>query len=248
MQKSVFDSLGIKTKEKNVSVSLLNTVRFQNVHQWGYDKIAVDFPYSFEKYRGYSLLSNPNWLKEIYRGKSPEYQQGSKCIILNQKCNRTNEIDLIHAKTVNELWFSKIPCEQLTQIDDIMINSTGEGTIGRASLICSDEHVGLAFDSHMLLLRVNLNEIDPLLFVYLFNSPLGQKQVDLYKSAQATKQTELGIENTKKICFPLPSLAIQKNISDLIKEETLKICKLREEANKLYEKAKIEFEEAIFGE
>ena len=248
LQKSVFDSLGIKTKEQNVSVSLLNTVKFQNVHQWGYDKIAVDFPYSFEKYKGHSLSSNQNWLKEIYRGKSPEYQQNGKCIILNQKCNRTNEIDLKHAKTVNELWFSKIPCEQLTQIDDIMINSTGEGTLGRASLIDSDEYVGLAFDSHMLLLRVNLNEIDPLLFVYLFNSPLGQRQVDLYKSAQATKQTELGIENTKRIRFPLPSLAIQKSISNLIKKETLKICKLREEANGLYEKAKIEFEEAIFGE
>lgn len=248
LQKSVFDSLGIKMKKKIVSVSLLNTVRFQNIQQWGYDKIAIDFPYSFEKYKCHSLSSNPSWLKEIYRGKSPEYQQHGKCIILNQKCNRTNEIDLKYAKTVNEIWFSKIPDAQLTQVDDIMINSTGEGTLGRASLIVSDEHVGLAFDSHMLLLRVNLNEIDPLLFVYLFNSPLGQTQVDLYKGAQATKQTELGIENTKRIRFPLPPLVIQKSISNLIEKETLQIGKLREEASRLYKKAKIEFEEAVFGE
>lgn len=226
----------------------MSTVRFQNIQQWGYDKISIDFPYSFEKYKGHSLSSNPNWLKEIYRGKSPEYQPYGKCIILNQKCNRTNEIDLKYAKAVSEKWFSKIPSNQLTQRYDIMINSTGEGTLGRASLIVSDKHVGLAFDSHMLLLRLNLTEVDPLLFVYLFNSTFGQKQVDMYKSAQATKQTELGIENTKKIRFPLPDLAIQKSISNLIEKETLQISRLREEANGLYQKAKIEFEEAIFGE
>lgn len=100
----------------------------------------------------------------------------------------------------------------------------------------------------MLLLRVNLNEVDPLLFVYLFNSPLGQKQVDLYKSAQATKQTELGIENTKKIRLPLPPLSIQKSVSNIIKKETLQIVELREEVTRLYQKAKFDFEEAIFGE
>ena len=248
LRKSVFDSLGIKMKKKSVSASMLNIVRFQNIRQWGYDKIAIDFPYSFEKYKGHSLSSNPSWLKEIYRGKSPKYQQHGKRIILNQKCNRTNKIDLKYAKTENELWFSKIPCDQLTQINDIVINSTGEGTLGRASLIVSDEHVGLAYDSHMLLLRVNLKEIDPLLFVYLFNSPLGQRQVDLYKSAQATKQTELGIENTKRIRFPLPPLAIQKSISNFIEKETLQIGKLHEKATEFYQKAKKEFEEAIFGE
>jgi len=135
-----------------------------------------------------------------------------------------------------------------TKIEDIIINSTGEGTLGRASVIISDEHVGLAYDSHMLLLRVNSEEIDPLLWVYLFNSPLGQKQVDLYKSAQATKQTELGIENTKKIKFPLPSLNVQKSLSALIEKETLSIKEQRRQANELYQQAKSIFEEVIFGE
>ena len=84
--------------------------------------------------------------------------------------------------------------------------------------------------------------------MYLFNSPLGQKQVDLYKSAQATKQTELGIENTKKIKFPLPSLTVQKSLSELIEKETLSIKEQRRKANELYQQAKSNFEEVIFGE
>ena len=155
---------------------------------------------------------------------------------------------MTYAKGVNHEWLSDIPEYLLTQKNDIIINSTGEGTLGRASVIVSDEHVGLAYDSHMLLLRVNLAEIDPLLWVYLFNSSLGQKQVDLYKSAQATKQTELGIENTKKIKFPLPSLTVQKSLSELIEKETLSIKEQRRKANELYQQAKSNFEEVIFGE
>ncbi len=248
LEQWVYDSLGIKARENNTSKLLLNTVKFQNIQQWGYDKIALSFPYSFEKYKAYSFLSHPSWIEEIHRGKSPEYCKQKGAVILNQKCNRKNEIDLRYAKNVSKTWLDKIPSNLLTKKNDIIVNSTGEGTLGRASLIDSDEHAGLAYDSHMLLLRLNLTEVDPLLFVYLFNSTFGQKQVDMYKSAQATKQTELGIENTKKIRFPLPDLAIQKSISNLIEKETLQISRLREEANGLYQKAKIEFEEAIFGE
>lgn len=248
LEQEVYDSLGIQAKDDGISKPLLSTVRLQDIQQWGYDKIAIRFPYAFEKYEAYSFASHPSWLKEIYRGKSPVYCKQEDFIILNQRCNRKNEIDLRYAKNVSETWLNKVPKSVLTKKNDILINSTGEGTLGRASLITSDEHVGLAYDSHMLLLRVNQNEIDPLLFVYLFNSPFGQKQVDLYKSAQATKQTELGIENTKKMLFPLPPLPIQKNISNVIAKGTLQIVELREEAKELYQKAKIDFEDVIFGE
>lgn len=145
------------------------------------------------------------------------------------------------------MWLSQIPNKLLTRENDIIINSTGEGTLGRASVITSKEHVGLACDSHILLLRVNPEKVDPLLFVYLFNSSLGQKQVDLYKSAQATKQTELGIENTKKIRFPMPDISSQREISISIRRETAQANELLEQAKKLRLQSKLEFEKTVFG-
>ena len=248
LEQWVYDSLGIVVRKTKTSESLLKVVGFQNIQQWGYDKIALSFPYSFEKYKAYSFASHPSWVKEIHRGKSPEYCKQKGTIILNQKCNRKNEIDLRYAKNVSETWLAKFPSNLLTKKNDIIINSTGEGTLGRASIISSIEHVGLAYDSHMLLLRLNLTEVDPWFFVYLFNSTFGQKQVDLFKSAQATKQTELGIDNTKKIRIPLPPLSVQNNMANVIREKTLEISKLREEAKVLHQKAKNDFEEAIFGE
>ena len=72
--------------------------------------------------------------------------------------------------------------------------------------------VGLLYDSHILLLRLNKEKIYPRYFVYVFNSKYGQEQVENVKSAKTTKQTELGVENLKKIQIPIPPLHVQKQI------------------------------------
>lgn len=52
----------------------------------------------------------------------------------------------------------------------------------------------------------------------VFNSEYGQEQVNNVKSAQSTKQTELGIGNLKKIIFPLPPMNIQNAIvADIVR-------------------------------
>ena len=99
----------------------------------------------------------------------------------------------------------------------------------------------------MLLLRVNQAEVDPQLIVDLINSPFGQRQVELYKSAQATKQTELGVDNTKRFLFPLPDLPEQKRISAAVEEKKKRIIALYKESESLRLKAKKDFEAAVFG-
>ena len=242
----LFAELGIEKRMQPLEGSILKSVSFKDIMQWGYDKNALQFPYSFHKFKAYSFHSRPSWVHEFYRGKSPQYSSTGTAIILNQKCNRKDRITLEYAKTVKDTWIETIDPSILTRKQDILINSTGEGTLGRASLVSLQEHVGLAYDSHMLLLRVNQEEVDPQLFVFLFNSSFGQKQVAMYKSAQATKQTELGIENTKKIVFPLPDIQQQRTLSSVIKKEMQRIDKLAEKAGSLRQRAKEEFEGAVF--
>ena len=117
--------------------------------------------------------------------------------------------------------------EIFTQKNDILINSTGEGTIGRASCIVNDENTNLMYDSHILLLRVNTKYINPEYYTYLFNSSIVQNQIEVLKGAEATKQTELGIENVKKIMIPLPEIEVQQQIVNYIFEIREKINKLK---------------------
>ena len=122
-----------------------------------------------------------------------------------------NSIELQYAKSVDTEWLQSIDKDCLTREGDILINSTGEGTIGRSALIDKSME-GLLYDSHILLLRLNKEKIDPRFFVYVFNSRYGQEQVENVKSAKTTKQTELGIDNLKKIQIPIPPLNVQKQI------------------------------------
>lgn len=244
----LYSTLGIKRKKTIEYNRLLHVISYKHIEQWGYDKIGVSFPFAFEKFPAFSFSGKPNWVKEIYRGKSPRYDEKGKNIILNQKCNRWDEIDESYAKNVNDEWIKRIDESVFTRKNDILINSTGEGTLGRASLIKKSEHIGLLYDSHMLLLRVNESEVEPQLIVDIINSTYGQEQVNMYKSAQATKQTELGIENLKKIKFPLPDISLQKEMVKELDAKKHDLKTLLEEIDNLRLLARKQFEGAVFDE
>jgi restriction endonuclease S subunit len=251
IDKVLFNEAGIEDitqNEKLKSRKLLFTTMYSEITQWGVDKISSKLPYKFNKYSPTTLEKNPKIYIDIFRGKSPEYSDISDSIILNQKCNRWNEIDLQHAKTVSKNWLSKINPEIFTQEGDILINSTGEGTLGRASGITKENETGLLFDSHLLLLRLHPQYINYLFFVFLFNSKLGQYQINSLKGAQATKQTELGVENVKKILLPLPPLDVQKGIVQKIQNINNIVKAKRQQALELRRTAKRDFERSVFGE
>lgn len=244
----IYSKLGIeKNKKAKKEKSFLQMINFKNLQLWGVDKNMGFLQYKYNYYKPVSFMQNAGLFIDIFRGKSPKYDPKSSKVILNQKCNRINKIEIEHAKPVNETWLDSIDNDRLTKEGDIIINSTGEGTIGRASLI-TKEFEGYLIDSHMLLLRVNKEKVDPLFLVYQFNSSYVQDQIDFLKSAQATKQTELGVENLKKIQFVLPEINKQKSIALEIQKEFIKAKDLYKEAEDLKNRANDEFDRSVFGE
>jgi restriction endonuclease S subunit len=241
----LFEALGIEKNAKIKKTDKLILLSFSKISEWGVNKIFEN-KYSILKYKLQSFSENRNLAEEIIRGKSPKYSKSSTIIILNQKCNRWNEIDLNHAKTVDKNWFDKLDKNQFTKIGDILINSTGEGTVGRATTINDNRYCNLIFDNHILLLRVNENYILPDFFTLLFNSEYGQQQVTITKSAQSTKQTELGIGNLRRIKFPLPPLIAQNKIVTHTQTMKEQINKIRQNAQENKQNAIKEFEREIF--
>lgn len=243
----LLEELGVeKQMEKKKQPGKLIFVHFKDIKEWGIDKISNrTFNLFNSHYEIVSLSNSSNLYIDVFRGKSPKYSENSTKYILNQKCNRWNSIEIEHARKVDDSWINSVKDIFLTKEHDILINSTGEGTIGRASYI-NKNFSGLLYDSHILLLRLNNKLIDSLYFIYFFNSLLGQEQVNEIKSAQSTKQTELGINNLLKINFPLPPLEKQKEIVAYITNLKNKIKKLHILAKKNREEAIQEFEQEIF--
>ena len=147
----LFKELGTFFPEKKEKSTFLDFISFKDIIEWGIDKIKGEYVLKSTKFEIVSFAENTNLYYEIFRGKSPKYKQNSTEIILNQKCNRWNKIELEHAKTVNEIWYNSISDKNFTKENDIIINSTGDGTIGRATKITS-EYENLIYDSHILLL------------------------------------------------------------------------------------------------
>ena len=168
----------------------------------------------------YDLPQGWQWVRlgeiaQIYRGLGPKYELNSNYKFINQKCIKWGSIENQFCKTVSKESFERFSNDKLIKIYDLLINSTGEGTIGRCST-ASQNIVGLGYDSHVLLIRpiLCLNSY----YQILLNSNIGQNQINEAKGAKTTKQTELGVEKTRTILIPLPPLAEQKRIVAKVEE------------------------------
>ena len=152
------------------------------------DEVPFEIPESWEWVRLSSLVS-----KEIRRGKSPKYSVSAGIQVFAQKCNVKNGgIDMTLAKYLDPIALKKYPVEEYLQDQDIIVNSTGNGTLGRIGVFRDanriDESV-IVPDSHVTVIRLlpstNKN--------YLLNV-LRYYQPYLEKSGEgSTNQTELEV-------------------------------------------------------
>lgn len=147
----------------------------------------------------------------IQRGKSPKYITQSVLPVINQRCIRWNELQLQHLKFIDPVQFSSWTAERHLQPMDILWNSTGTGTIGRAYLYKGTELSDAVVDSHVTILRVNAKEVYArFLFLYI-QSPLVQNRIEKMQSG-STNQVELARKEIQTITITLPSLPDQKAI------------------------------------
>ena len=160
---------------------------------------------------------------EIKRGKSPKYADKSNFLAFAQKCNvKTGGIDLGLALYLDENSITRYSeTDNLVQ-GDIVINSTGGGTMGRVGLYETQVPAGIKGiypDSHVTVIRSigNINQ-HYLYYVLKLNQPVLEKC-----GTGSTNQTELKPAVLADFVIPLPPLAEQKRIVTAI-EKMLPLC------------------------
>ena len=243
MEDYLFDALGIERRQENKTQKGLQFIHYKHLTDWYFHKNQTQFNNS-NKFSLTSILLLDG--SSIFRGKTPKYDKTGFARILNQKCNRWNSLKLKYSKKVNDHWASAVDKKFFTREGDILINSLGEGTIGRSTFI-TQQNEGLLFDSCMILLRLDQKRVNPKFFSYLFNSRYGQNQVEDLKSARSTNQTSLCVKNLKKMMFPLPTKVIQNKIANHISRLRVQIQEFKKQAKHNREKAIIELEKEIFN-
>ena len=200
-----------QNKSDEPAIVLLERITRDNPH---YEKLT-DIP--FEIPDSWEWVKLGDVCKPIKRGKSPKYIEQSNVLVFAQKCNQKDgPVSLEKALYLDESTLNKYPKEEFLQKGDVVINSTGTGTLGRVGYFNVDlpQNIkGIVPDSHVTTIRsVYVNPY----YLYCF---LKNKQTYLEKNGEgSTNQKELKPHTIYDLEFPLPPLAEQKRIMDRIEE------------------------------
>ena len=162
----------------------------------------------------------------LRRGISPKYNEKARGIVINQKCIRQTIVSYDEARTQEK----KYPAELEMMESDIVICSTGAGTLGRVGQIFEAKG-NATLDSHVTLIRANERVGQQ----YLFWSLKMQQDYLMSAGKGSTNQLELSRETIGncKILMPEQKIAEQaeKNfvaIHNKMKECSMQIARLRE--------------------
>ena len=177
------------------------------------DEIPFDIPDTWEWVRLENCCS-----KEIRRGKSPKYIDESGILVFAQKCNnKHNGIDIDLALYLDESILGRYPADEYMQDGDIVVNSTGTGTLGRVGFYrTSDNNIGLPIvpDSHVTVIR-GVSSIHAF-YLYAF---MKANQRELEKKGEgSTNQKELKPLTLKEMLVPIPPFSEQKQIEIAVSE------------------------------
>lgn len=200
-------------KEKNPSYI------FRGADNLPYEKVGKNEPVCIADEVPFEIPESWEWtklkdltIKEIKRGKSPKYADDGSVYVFAQKCNvKLGGIDVSLAKFLDMRTFDKYPVEEYMADGDIIINSTGNGTLGRIGIFRDSDRINdfvIVPDSHVTIIRTGNQMIkDYLFFALKYHQPYLEKLGE-----GSTNQTELRPSTVTELLIPVPPIGEQKRI------------------------------------
>ena len=175
-----------------------------------------------------------SYITYVSRGITPKYVNSEGILVINQRCIRNGQIDFSYARLTSK---QKSYTEaKFLEPGDILINSTGTGTLGRIALFKGNDQKVLA-DSHVSIVRISQEYDTRFVAHYLYS-----KEAYIATLGKgATNQQELSKEAIYSI--PVPKITVDKQskiaeilsaYDDLIENNQKQIKLLEEAAMRLY--------------
>ena len=159
-----------------------------------------------------------NFCSEITRGNIPSYVEKSGFPILNQKVNKGFYLDKQYYKYNAET--SQPQESKLAHKWDILLNSLGQGTLGRVHFY-KDEKSNIIVDQFITILRANIF-IKSAYLAFTLNRPEYQAIIESNITG-STGMWVLTINNIRKIKIVSPPISELSKISNLMENLYLKM-------------------------
>ena len=173
--------------------------------------IDDDLPYSLPEGWVWCELQDC-CIKKIKRGRSPKYADNGHVLSFAQKCNqKTGGINMGLALLIDDSTACRYEDDEYLQDGDIVINSTGTGTLGRVGIYRATDNLAgtpVVPDSHVTVVRVS-SLLDPLYLFYCLKSM--QSRLETLGEG-STNQKELKPLTVQQLRIPIPPIAEQNEI------------------------------------
>lgn len=148
---------------------------------------------------------------ELRRGISPKYIEDGGVKVINQKCIRNHELSYEAARRHDQE--TKAINGRSLQLGDVLVNSTGVGTLGRIAQVTYLDETTVA-DSHVTVVRVK-EDIFP---IYTFGQLMLSMESNIERLGEgSTGQTELSRKILSEQLVVLPPSIIAEHVNKSFK-------------------------------
>jgi type I restriction enzyme S subunit len=176
----------------------------------------------------------------LNRGISPKYVEKGGVVVLNQRCVRDHGVNFKVARR-HDIKAKAIRPERFVQVGDVLINSTGVGTLGRVAQLRGDLPEPTTVDSHVTIVR----PVPGLFFTEFFGYVLRDIEEELQASGEGCGgQTELNrsvLAEKFVVRFPV-AISEQQRIVGVLDEAFEGLATAKANAEKNLQNARTLFE------
>jgi type I restriction enzyme S subunit len=152
--------------------------------------------------QGWLTSSLRDLAEDISRGITPHYVDRSPYSVVNQKSIRWGRLDPAALKYLDPEQASSVPPEKFVRENDVVLNSTGDITLGRA-YVFTEPVANHVTDSHVTTIRLRPKSLHPGLLVQLLEMTAYQREIYAVTSG-STGQLELSRDAVRGLIFPVP--------------------------------------------
>jgi len=204
----------------------------KRINQNLFNIIDVIFKVYVGDYEDLEIVPLSENTKEIIRGFNSKYVEKSNIKNFNQKVNKGTFLEKQHFKYLDEN--IEIPKVKFAKKRDVLLNSLGDGTVGRPHYYNEDTD-NVVVDQHITIIRANEDLIpSTYIYEYLKNST-GQYHLDSLISG-STGMLMLNISEIRNLKIPILD---KKNLREFDTTVTPLFDKITKNFEEIYELSKL---------
>lgn len=158
---------------------------------------------------GWLNSSVNEYIEVASKGPSLDYNTDSGIPVLNQSCIRNGEIELDRVRYAKDLNENKEYC--YLEINDILINSMGQGTLGRVS---KNNSINSKYIIHNCISFLRSKDLYSQAYLYYFIK--SKENYFISVSQGSTGQTTLKLKLITDLEINIPSFEILKSFDDIV--------------------------------